>query len=121
MKNRILKALSSKEYKIVSAQLKSVALPKDAVLYEAGERTGLVYFPEEALISYLSGTSDGETIEVSVIGNEGVVGLTSFLSDSAAFRAVVQIPGLAYSMNQDFLRREFKRSDALQRILLHYT
>ena len=42
-------------------------------------------FPETSMISYLSGTSEGDTIEVCVVGNEGVV----LLSDSTAFRAVV--------------------------------
>jgi CRP-like cAMP-binding protein len=121
MKNRILKALPSKEYRIISAQLRTVALPKGAVLYEAGERIRQVYFPEDAMISSLSGTSDGATIEVSVVGNEGVVGLPALFSESAAFRAIVQIPGVGYAISRDSLRREFKRSDALHRILLHYT
>src|SRR5207302_9597871 len=92
-----------------------------AVLYESGERIRDVYFPDEAIVSYLSGTADGQTLEVCVIGNEGVVGVASILADAAAFRAVVQLPGRAFTMDQDFLRREFKRSDTMQRILLYYT
>jgi CRP-like cAMP-binding protein len=80
-----------------------------------------LYFPDEALVAYFAGTAEGETIGVSIIGNEGVVGIESLFSEAAAFRAVVQIPGLAYCMSKDFLRREFKRSDTLHRILLHYT
>lgn len=121
MKNRILKALPPKEYRIVAPQLKSVVLPKGIVLYEAGERVGQVYFPEEAMISYLSGTAEGESIEVCVVGNEGVAGLASLLADSTAFRAVVQIPGAAYAIGREFLRREFKRCEVLHRVLLHYT
>ena len=121
MKNRILKALPPKEYRIVSPQLKRVELPKGIPLYEAGERISHVYFPEEAMISYLSGTSEGETIEVCVVGNEGVVGLASLFADATAFRAVVQIPGTAYSMSRDLLRKEFRRCDILHRILLQYT
>lgn len=121
MKNRILKALPQKEYRTLAAQLKPATLTKGSVLYEAGQRITQVYFPEKAMISYLSGTSEGETIEVCVVGNEGIVGLASLLSDSTAFRAVVQIGGSAYSMSQDLLRREFKRSEALHNILLDYT
>jgi CRP-like cAMP-binding protein len=121
MKNRILKALPSKEYRLIAPHLKQVNLAQGTVLYEAGERIADVYFPDEAMISYLSGTADGQTLEVCIIGNEGVVGIASLLAEAAAFRAVVQIPGRAYAMKRDSLRKEFKRSDTLHRVLLHYT
>jgi CRP-like cAMP-binding protein len=121
MKNRILKLLPVKEYRTILSQLKTVDLAQGKVLYEAGERIQEVYFPDEATISYLSGTADGETLEVCVIGNEGVVGIPSLLADSTSFRAVVQLPGRAYAMRRDVLRKEFKRCEALHKILLHYT
>ena len=121
MKNRILKALPSREYRSISSQLKPVLLAKGAVLYETGERIREVYLPEDALVSYLSGTADGETIEVGIVGNEGMVGIAALLGDVTAFRAVVQIPGHAFSLKRDLLRREFRRSDTLHRVLLHYT
>jgi CRP-like cAMP-binding protein len=121
MTNRILKALPPKEHRILLPQLKPVVLTKGTVLYEAGEKIAQVYFPESAMVSYLSGTSEGETIEVCVVGNEGIVGLASLLSDSTAFRAVVQISGNAFSLSQEVLRKEFKRCDALHKLLLDYT
>src|SRR5215475_5989958 len=121
MKNRILKLLPVKEYRTILSQLRTVDLAQGTVLYEAGERIQEVYFPDEATISYLSGTADGATLEVCVIGNEGVVGIPSLLADSTAFRAVVQLPGRAYAMRRDVLRKEFKRCEALHKILLHYT
>jgi CRP-like cAMP-binding protein len=114
--------LPLKEYRLLVPQLKPVELAQGVVLYEAGERIRDVYFPEEATaVSYLSSTTDGETLEVGVIGNEGVVGVTSLLAETTAFRAVVQLPGRAYTMKRDVLRREFKRCEAFHRILLHYT
>src|SRR5690242_11753544 len=100
MKNRILKALPAKEYRLISQHLKSVTLARGTVLYEAGERIREVYFPDDAIISYLAGTAEGESLEVSIIGPEGVVGIASILGDSTAFRAVVQIPGRAYGMKR---------------------
>jgi CRP-like cAMP-binding protein len=121
MKNRILKALPAKEYRLISQHLKSVTLARGTVLYEAGERIREVYFPDDAMISYLSGTAEGESLEVSIIGPEGVVGIASILGDSTAFRAVVQIPGCAYSMKRELLRKEFRRYEGLHRVLLQYT
>jgi CRP-like cAMP-binding protein len=121
MKNRILKALPQKEFRTLAPHLKLVLLTQHTVLYEAGEPITEIFFPDEAIISYLSETSDGETLEVCVIGNEGVVGIGSVLGETTAFRAVVQLSGRAYSIKHDVLRREFKRCEVLHRVLLHYT
>src|ERR1700740_998425 len=100
MKNRILKALPAKEYRIISPHLQPLTLVRGMVLYEVGESISEVYFPDDAMISYLSGTAEGESLEGSVIGNEGLVGIASLLGESTAFRAVVQIPGRAYRMKR---------------------
>jgi hypothetical protein len=92
-KNRILKGLPQKETRVILPHLRQIWLPKDQVLSEAGERVRDVLFPDEALISYMAGTSDGESIEVCVVGNEGAVDLGALLSHRTAFRTVVQIPG----------------------------
>src|SRR5580704_9071332 len=118
MMNRILESLPTKEYRLIAPQLKPVELAQGTVLYEAGEAITDVYFPLSATVSYLSGTAEGETLEVCVIGNEGVVGIAAILADSTAFHAVVQLPGRAFRVKRDFLRREFKRCDALHRALL---
>jgi CRP-like cAMP-binding protein len=119
-RNRILKALPSRESRILLPQLQAVWLAKDRVLSEAGERGKQVYFPDEALISYLSGTAEGDSIEVSLVGNEGIVDLGSLLLGRPAFRSVVQVPGLAYVISADYLRREFDRSDGIHQMILRY-
>jgi CRP-like cAMP-binding protein len=121
MKNRILKALPPREQRVISPQLKPVMLAKGAVLYEAGDRIDEVYLPEDAIVSYLSGTANGETIEVGVVGNEGIVGVAALLGEVTAFRIVVQIPGQAFSLKRDLIRKEFRRHEGLHRVLLSYT
>ena len=121
MKNNILRALPARELKLIVPQLKAVDLEKGAVLYEAGEPLTHVYFPAGSMASYLSSTTEGQTIEVCVIGNEGIIGGASLLSDTAAFRALVQIGGPAYKMSTVALRQEFKRCDVLHALLLGYT
>jgi CRP-like cAMP-binding protein len=120
-RNHILKGLPPRESRLLAPHLKPVMLAKDAVLYEAGERIRQVYFPEEAMVSCLLGTADGESIEVCVVGNEGIVGITSLFENVTAFHAVVQIPGRAYAVSCDFLQTEFGRCDVVHRILLRYT
>jgi len=75
MNNRILKALPAKEYRILYTQLKEVMLLKGAILHEGGERIGQEYFPNDEMISYLSrtalsGSAEGESVDVCVVGNE---------------------------------------------------
>ena len=120
-KNRILRGLPAKEGRIILPRLRQVWLSKDQVLSEAGEQAKEVIFPEEALISYLSETADGESLEVCAVGNEGAVDPSALLSHRTAFRAVVQVAGNAHAISTDFLRKEFGRCDVVHRVLLHYT
>jgi|SRR5688572_7646921 len=120
-RNRILKGLPARESRLLAPHLRPLSLDKDTVLYEAGQRIKQVYFPEEAMISCLSVTADGESIEVCVVGNEGIIGITSLFENVTAFRAVVQIPGRAFAVSCDFLQTEFGRCDVVHRALLRYT
>jgi len=121
MNNRVLKALPTKEYRSIASQLEPVDLAQGAILYETGQTIADIYFPDDATVSYFSSTAEDETLEVCVIGNEGVVGIAAILGDSTAFQAVVQLPGRAYKIRRDSLRKEFKRCDTLHRVLLQYT
>ena len=120
-RNHILTELPERESRLLAPHLKPCVLTKDAVLYEGGQRIKQVYFPEEAMISCLTETADGESIEVCVVGNEGIVGITSLFDSVTAFHAVVQIPGRAYSVSCDFLQTEFGRCDVVHRVVMRYT
>ena len=120
MKNRVLEALPAKERRVVAVQMTEVNLPRSAVLFDAGDSPEYVYFPTGAMVSFLSSTADGQSIEVGLVGNEGVVGIATVFGNVAAFRAVVQIGGLCLRMNRSALKREFQRSDAIREVLLEY-
>src|SRR5688572_11052318 len=77
MKNQILQALTSKERGRLLAQLSLINLSRSTVLFEPGDTPEYIYFPLEAMVSYLSSTSDGQSIEVGLVGNEGVVGIAT--------------------------------------------
>src|SRR5688572_9156012 len=94
--NRILIGLPPKESRLILPHLRPTVLRKDLFLFEADQRVNPVYFPDEPVVSCAPGTAEGGSIEVCLVGNEGVVGLTSLLSDRTNLRAVVQIPGRAY-------------------------
>jgi len=81
-----------------------------------------VYFPEEAVIAMVDTTEDRHTVEVGLIGREGIVGINIFLGGAVTpDRAIVQLPGRAFRMKSKDLRREVRFGSPLQRLLLNYT
>jgi CRP-like cAMP-binding protein len=119
--NRILARLSRKEYARIAPDLQHVTLATGQVLYEPGGPMQSAYFLGTASASILSQSEDGTSIEVSLVGSEGVIGVPIVLRSYALpYRVVVQGRGTAWRMRADRLRREFDRCGPLHRLLLHY-
>jgi CRP-like cAMP-binding protein len=120
--NRILKALPPEEYERLSAHLEPVEMALGEVLYRSNEPITHVYFPNRGTVSVVCTFEDGKSVEVGMVGNEGMFGVCVFLgSVSSPMEAVVQLPGEAFRMPADVLRAEFKRGEHLQDLLLRYT
>jgi CRP-like cAMP-binding protein len=120
--NRILNALPPDEYERLSQHLEPVELPLRKVLYRPDQPITHVYFPTRGTVSVVSVFYDGGTVEVGMVGNEGMFGVNVFLgSVSTPLEAVVQLPGEGFRMWADVLRREFKNGGQLQDLLLRYT
>lgn len=119
--NRILGGLSRKEYARIAPDLQHVTLKADQVLYEPGGMMQWAYFPDTASVSILSQAESGTSIEVSLVGSEGVIGIPIVLRTlKLPYRVVVQGPGTAWRMKADVLRKEFDRCGPLHELLLHY-
>ena len=120
--NRLLSALPCAVWSSWKEQLKPVELPLGFALYEPGVIQTHAYFPVTAIVSLLCPLEDGHATEVSVVGNEGVVGVALFMGgESMPGRAVVQSAGHGYRLNSEFLKREFHREPAVTGLLLRYT
>jgi CRP-like cAMP-binding protein len=100
--NEILRELPRDEFEKVSPRLELVRMRPRQVLHEPGDTLRSVYFCDTGLISILSVLSDGKTVEVGLVGREGLVGLPLIAGFStAANRAVVQIEGTALRVDSD--------------------
>ncbi len=122
VKNELLAALPGPAYLRLLPHLESVTLPLGAGLYNSGESIEHVYFPEDALVSLVTHMRDGATVEVALIGRDGMVGIPVLLGDDIAFEtAVVQIAGGALRARSDVLKETLKRSNnpLLTRLLLY--
>lgn len=122
VKNDILAALLNSEYNHLSSRLERVDLKAGEIVYQAGQRIEYVYFPESAVVAMIDTLEDGGTVEVGIIGHEGMVGINIFLGALATpDRAVTQIAGSAMRMKTRDLKAELGFGSPLQRLLLRYT
>jgi len=120
--NHLLAALSATEYERLLPLLKPVDLPLGQVIYESGSRMAHVYFPTSGIVSLLYLMQDGASAEISVIGNDGLVGIALLMGgDTTPSRAVVQCAGRAYRLPGVALKEEFDRDSPLRPLLLRYT
>jgi CRP-like cAMP-binding protein len=120
--NRLLAALSSAERARLDPHLQPVPLPLGKVLHESGDVLRHVYFPTDAIVSLLHVLHDGASAEISVVGNDGLIGIALFMGgETTSTRAIVQSAGSAYQLSGPQLKEEFHRGGNLQRLLLRYT
>jgi len=97
-----------------------VALEKSAVLIEAGAPQMHVYFPCTGLLSLQTNTQDGNSVELAMVGREGVAPpLAVLASTPAPYTTTVTVAGEALRLRADALQSECDRHPALQRALIH--
>jgi CRP-like cAMP-binding protein len=120
--NYLLAALSAEERERVYPHLQLVTMPLGKVLYESGDVLRHVYFPTDSIISLLYVLADGASAEISVVGNEGLIGIALFMGgETTPSRAIVQSAGYAYRLIGQQIKEEFHRSGDMQVLLLRYT
>ena len=90
--------------------------------YESGQPIQYLYFPLTGVISIVSVTQDGRSVEIATVGNEGVVGLPLFLgSQTVLGQAYAQVPGESLRVKAAIFQREVRKSRPLTTILHLYT
>jgi diguanylate cyclase (GGDEF)-like protein/PAS domain S-box-containing protein len=119
--NRILAALTTKEYVRLADDFEPVTLVNGQVLYEPGDVADYVYFPTTCVVSRIFTTANGSSAELAMTGSEGMVGTSLILgSESVNYRVDVQSPGNAYRIKAEIMRWELDQGGELQRLSLSY-
>jgi CRP-like cAMP-binding protein len=120
--NHLLSALPPDVQQRIFPHLKLVPLPLGRVLYESGDTLDHVYFPIDSIVSLLYVMEDGASAEISVVGNEGMLGIALFMGGgSTPSRAIVQSAGSAWKLAGRRLKDEFNRHGELMVLALRYT
>ena len=121
VRNRLLAALPPSEFAALANHLQPAKLELKQTLYEPGQRIQTVYFPEGGLVSHIAPLENGHSVEVGIIGREGLAWLPVVLgAERASTEAIVQMEANAWHIRSDALRAAFDRSAALRSLLLRY-
>lgn len=120
--NHLLEALPQDQWERWRHHLEYAEMSLGHVLYEPGDTLSHVYFPTTAIVSMLYVMKNGESAEIAVVGNEGMVGVSLFMGGgSISSRALVQSAGGAYRLSAELMQQEFDRGGQVLHLLLRYT
>jgi CRP-like cAMP-binding protein len=119
--NLLLASLPSKEYQNFLARCEPVELVISEILGEPGEQVRNVYFPIDSFVSLVGPVDDQTSMEVGMVGNEGMIGLSLALGVRfSLLRFLVQGSGSALRMDADQFLQIYEKSPTLQQKLKAY-
>ncbi len=119
--NLLLAALPAADRHRLLAHREPVELVVADTLIEPGERVRHAFFPIDSFISLIAPISPRAQLEVGLVGNEGMLGVSLVLGVAdSSLRGLVQGAGLAWRVDAATVRRELSLSPALRRGLNRY-
>ena len=119
--NQLLALLPRASLRRVLAHCDPVGLHVGQVLGTPGARARHAYFPTDSYVSMVAPLDDHASLEVSLVGNEGMIGTCMLLGVAAApLLAVVQGAGPALRIDRTVFLRELEHSPILRETLNRY-
>lgn len=119
--NHLFAALPEKTKERLRVMAEPVVLKRDEVLIGLEAPFEYIYFPIDAIVSLLFVVDSGESTEVAVVGNDGLVGAVSLFSGkNACTKASVMSAGFAYRLPKQTVHDEFLSDGNALFIFLHY-
>jgi CRP-like cAMP-binding protein len=123
--NRLLQQLAVADpgvYKRLLPELHRTPLAPGQSLGTARGRTKWVYFLESGVVSVVAATRHGQSLEVAIVGREGVAGLAdAFGPRGLPYRLTVQLPGLAYRVRTAVIEQHLYSCTAVHELLMGYS
>jgi CRP-like cAMP-binding protein len=120
-RNRLLSRLSRSDFALLESQLEAVDLPVRRQLERPNRQIDHAYFIERGFASVVANGMDNRSIEVGLIGWEGMTGLAIVMgTDRSPNETFVQAAGHGQRITAAKLRQAMERSTSLHRLLLNY-
>ena len=119
IKNQVLTRLARTDFALLKPHLEAVDLPVPMQLEAANARIEAVYFLESGFASVVADGPGKRSIEVGIIGREGMTGLSVVLGhDRSPHETYIQAMGSAHRLSAAKLRAAMEQSAPLHRSLL---
>jgi CRP-like cAMP-binding protein len=119
--NRLLDRLPRKEYKSLLPQLETISLAPEEEVCHQNSRLSHVYFPTNGVFSTVILMEDGERIETTAIGKEGMIGLSAVLGlDFSPATTTLVIPGECLRLPAPALLQAVRPGRELDGLLRRY-
>lgn len=119
--NRLLQALPPELQETLQSSTALVRLPTGSVLGAGTGESRPVYFPLEALVALIHTDDQGASTQIGIVGPDGMVGLTEWLTRQRWAKALVLVGGAALRCDGDLLQQHFDTSPSLRRALMGYS
>jgi CRP-like cAMP-binding protein len=117
-KNRVLASLPALDMERLAIHLVPMTLKSNHSLHDSGEMIDTVYFLEDGISSVVVTMENGTTVEVGLIGRDGVVGLPAVMGcGRSPNRTFMQLPGRGFSVKAEILREQSEASSGLRSCL----
>ena len=119
--NRLLDRLSRKEYKSLVPQLETISLADEEEVCHQNSHLSHVYFPTSGVFCTVILMEDGERIETTAIGKEGMVGVSAALGlDFSPVTTALLVRGECLRLPAPSLSQAVKPGTELGRLLRRY-
>lgn len=119
--NHLIAQLPRKDRQRLLALCEPVPLVVSEVLCMTGQATEHVYFPVDGFISLVTAVDGHPSLEVGMVGREGMLGAPLALGvNTAPWRALVQGAGSAWRIGVGAFRDQLASSAAMRHGLDHY-
>ena len=120
--NRLLAQLPPPLFDCLKPSLQRLPLGAGRRLFCAHEPIRTLYFPESGMVSLAVTLKSGESLDVDVVGSDGVVGFPGLDRDAAmGCDAVVQIAGVALQADADAMRRLMASEEPARELMGRFT
>jgi CRP-like cAMP-binding protein len=119
--NTLLLSMPDREFDLLRPNLEFLELPHHQILHEPGQKIDFAYFLNRGMASLVILTSDGRSVEVAIVGREGLVGTPLAVGlERGPYRAIVQIAANGFRVKANILAEVLAKSPDLRVILNRY-